>query len=53
MSFYGYAHCRMTTEISVMYGDEKVKEGLSERSCFGALKAKDAICACQTKIFVV
>ena len=26
MSFYGYDHCRMTTEISVMYGSEKVNE---------------------------
>ena len=25
MSFYGYVHWRMTTEISVMYGSEKVK----------------------------
>ena len=25
MSFYGYVHWRMTTEISVMYGNEKVK----------------------------
>ena len=24
MSFYGYVHWRMTTEISVMYGSEKV-----------------------------
>ena len=26
VSFYGYVHWRMTTEISVMYGSEKVKE---------------------------
>ena len=25
VSFYGYVHWRMTTEISVMYGSEKVK----------------------------
>ena len=26
VSFYGYVHWRMTTEISVMYGSEKVKD---------------------------
>ena len=26
VSFYGYVHWRMTTEISVMYGSEKVKQ---------------------------
>ena len=26
VSFYGYVHWRMTTEISVMYGSEKVKK---------------------------
>ena len=25
VSFYGYVHWRVTTEISVMYGSEKVK----------------------------
>ena len=25
VSFYGYVHWQMTTEISVMYGSEKVK----------------------------
>ena len=29
MSFYGYVHWRMTTEISVMYGSEKVKNEYS------------------------
>ena len=28
VSFYGYVHWRMTTEISVMYGSEKVKTTL-------------------------
>ena len=26
VSLYGYVHWRMTTEISVMYGSEKVKD---------------------------
>ena len=26
VSFYGYVHWRMTTEISVMHGSEKVKQ---------------------------
>ena len=29
VSFYGYVHWRMTTEISVMYGSEKVNSRLS------------------------
>ena len=31
VSFYGYVHWRMTTEISVMYGCEKVKDMVSQR----------------------
>ena len=33
VSFYGYVHWRMTTEISVMYGSEKVKASRGLSSC--------------------
>ena len=33
VSFYGYVHWRMTTEISVMYGSEKVKPHWLRISC--------------------
>ena len=32
VSFYGYVHWRITTEISVMYGSEKVKKWVPARS---------------------
>ena len=34
VSFYGYVHWRMTTEISVMYGSEKVKGRMCQQNAF-------------------
>ena len=34
VSFYGYVHWRMTTEISVMYGSEKVKPSRCIKASF-------------------
>ena len=40
VSFYGYVHWRMTTEISVMYGSEKVNVNLTiivHEPCFSRI----------------